>query len=79
MLNGIIWFMKIHWQSFMNTVTELIFMKMGQHFVQFRGYKPFNNDYKPLREQFINGNKTIVQVLRQLLTVVGWKENGVSF
>ena len=60
MSNGIIWFMKIHWWSFMNTVTELGFMKGGQYLVQFRGCEPLNNDYTPLREQFINGNKTIV-------------------
>jgi hypothetical protein len=50
MSNGIIWFMKIHWRSFMNTVIELGFMKGGQYFVQFRGYKPLNNDYTPLCE-----------------------------
>jgi len=65
--------MKIQWWSFTNTVTELGFMKGRQYFVRFRGHKPFNNGCKPLREQLINGNKTIVQVLRQLLTVVGWK------
>jgi len=70
MSSGIIWFMKIHWWSFINTVTELGFLKRGQYFIQFRGYRPISNDYTPLRESLLT---EIKQLCKYLYRKTGWK------
>ena len=74
MSSGIMWFMKIHWWSFMNSVTELGFLKREKYFVQFRGYRTVNNDYTPLRESLLTEIKQLCKYLdSSLLWLVGNK------
>jgi len=47
----------------MNIVTELGFLKGGQYFVQFRGYRPVNSDYTPLRESLLTEIKQLYKYL----------------